>query len=106
NIRHPGEPHLRATTTSPTGIDNWSPIRFDDQLAEPVCMASLLRLDDHHILFSNPHNPNSRDRKNLTVKLSDDDGLTWKFSRALHPGPSAYSDLAASSDGSVFCLYE
>lgn len=107
NIRHPGkQPAFRAVSTSPTGIGEWSPVRFDEQLPEPVCMASLARLDDGRLLFSNPHVSGSRDRKNLTVKLSEDAGATWPVSRTLEPGPSAYSDLASGSDGSIYCFFE
>jgi len=40
------------------------------------------------------------------VKLSRDGGKTWAASLTLEPGPSAYSDLAVSADGTVFCFYE
>jgi sialidase-1 len=46
------------------------------------------------------------DRKNLTVRLSDDDCRSWSVSRLLEDGPSGYSDLAVLSDGTLLCLYE
>ena len=69
------------------------------------------------ILFSNPDNleysgkfgpsyDKNRDRVNLTIKMSLDDGNTWPISRVLEPGISAYSDLAIAGDGSILCLYE
>jgi sialidase-1 len=107
NIRHPGkQPAFRAATTSPTGVGDWTPVRFDEQLPEPVCMASLARLGAGLILFSNPHVSGSRDRRNLTVKLSEDRGMTWPLARTLEPGPSAYSDLAVGADGSIYCFFE
>jgi sialidase-1 len=45
-------------------------------------------------------------RENLTIKLSTDDGRTWKVSKTLEAGPSAYSDLAALPGGELLCLYE
>jgi sialidase-1 len=42
----------------------------------------------------------------VTVRLSYDDGKTWPISKLLHEGPSAYSNLAVLSDGSIACLYE
>jgi sialidase-1 len=79
-------------------------------------MASLVRVDARHIAFSNPDNLLSgdkpgtpgkgRDRKNVTVRLSDDDGQTWKRSRVLSPGISAYSDLACDGKGGIYCFYE
>lgn len=44
--------------------------------------------------------------EHLSIKASDDDGRTWKVSRVLEPGISGYSDLAAASDGTVYCFYE
>ena len=85
-------------------------------------MASLCRLsekgkhDRDRLLFANPDNllrfgkpakPGTmRDRKNLTVKLSYDEGKTWPVARVLEPGTSAYSDLAVGPDGTIYCLYE
>jgi sialidase-1 len=107
NIRHIGKPPLfRAVTTSPTGIGDWAPVRFDESLPEPICMASLVSLGGRRLLFSNPHNAVNRDRKNLTIKLSEDDGASWHLSRALEPGPSAYSDLAVAPDGMLYCFFE
>jgi sialidase-1 len=109
NIRHESRPSGRAVSTSPNGISNWSKFHFDNQLPEPVCMASILRLPDSQrsrILFSNPHNPENTQRKNLAVKLSYDDAKTWPVMKVLDPNSSAYSDLAASADGTLFCLYE
>jgi sialidase-1 len=45
-------------------------------------------------------------RENLSIKLSHDDGMTWPITKTLEAGPSAYSDLAVLSDGTVLCLYE
>jgi sialidase-1 len=120
NIRHegkPGEPGpngttWRAVSISPDGATNWSPVRLDKSLPEPVCMAGLARWDGPNegskgsILFSNPHNVTGRERKNLTVKLSEDAGTTWAFARTIEPGTAGYSDLAAGPDGTVFCFYE
>ncbi len=67
------------------------------------------------ILFSNPHNLSrahgkeapgrSRDRKNLSIKLSRDDGQTWPVNKPLEPGPSMYSDLAVTPTGTILCFY-
>jgi sialidase-1 len=106
NMRHASEPHFRAVSTSPTGIDQWADPHFDKGLPEPVCMASLARLDDGRVVFSNPNVSTGRERKNVTVRLSDDDGATWAASRSLEPGPSAYSDLAVGPDDVIYCFFE
>jgi sialidase-1 len=115
NMRNESPRHRRAISYSRDGATGWTPPRFHEQLIEPVCMASLVRLSPDRILFANPHstepqNPAQPDgnhkRQNLTVKLSYDEGLTWPVSRSLEPGPSGYSDLATGPDGAIYCFYE
>jgi sialidase-1 len=82
-------------------------------------MASLARYSVEpktRLLFSNPDTLETgkdgdvpgghRERKNLTVKLSYDEGKTWPVKRVLEPGRSAYSDLAVLTDGTILCFYE
>ena len=45
-------------------------------------------------------------RRNLTIHLSRDDGITWPIQRTIEAGPSAYSDLAVLPDGTILCFYE
>jgi Neuraminidase (sialidase) len=112
NIRHESTPRLRGFSISGDGATGWSPLKLDEALPEPVCFGSLVRLsrrpesDRDRILFVNPHNPSGRDRRNLTVKLSEDEGRTWPVSRPIEPGPSGYADLAVGPDGTIDCLYE
>jgi sialidase-1 len=78
----------------------------DDELVEPVCQAGLIgfrRVPRTLLVFSNPA---STERRNMTVKLSADEGKTWPAARLLHPGPAAYSSLAVLADGRIACLYE
>jgi sialidase-1 len=60
------------------------------------------------LLHSSPHTTkrDHRERKNVSIHLSRDDGRTWPVRRLLQPGPSAYSDLAVLPDGTVLCFYE
>jgi sialidase-1 len=55
------------------------------------------------LVFSKPASPRRRD---LTVRVSRDDGKTWPVSRTLHEGPAAYSCLAVFPDKTIACLYE
>jgi len=113
NMRSPSEVRRRAISYSPDGIGNWSKPVFDDELFEPVCMASIIKVKrgktsgKSMLLFANP---DSRDipkhpRKNLTIKLSFDNGETWPVRKVLNAGPSGYSDMAVMGDD-VYCLYE
>ncbi len=122
NMRSESKQHRRAVAFSPDGLTHWTRPVFAEPLKEPICMASLCRLseqgksDRNRLLFANPDNLDggSRNeeagrmhaRKNLTVKLSYDEGQTWPVARVLEPGTSGYSDLAVGPDGSVYCLYE
>ncbi len=100
----------RAISTSPDGGETWSEVRWDDQLPEPTCQASILRyttVEDggkNRILFSNP--PQSRGRVKLAVKLSYDEGKTWPVARRIHEGGTAYSCLAVMPDNSIGLFYE
>jgi len=112
NIRHESKPRLRGVSISGDGATGWSKMIYHEQLPEPVCMGSIVRLSEkpghkrNRILFANPHNPDDRQRKNVTVKLSYDEGETWPVARSVEPGISGYSDLAVGPDGFAYCFYE
>ena len=122
NIRSESKEHRRAISFSKDGATGWTTPAFHDELLEPICMASLCRLnepaadDKTRLVFANPHNLDradgkmapgvGRDRKNVTIKLSNDEGTTWPISRSLELGKSGYSDLAVGSDGMIYCFYE
>ena len=122
NMRNQSKANRRAVAFSPDGATRWTRPVFDEALKEPICMASLCRLSDKgkqdrdRLLFANPDNllrngkegaPGTmRDRKNLTVKLSYDEGKNWPVARVLEPGTSGYCDLAVGPDGTLYCLYE
>jgi len=102
----------RALATSADGGITWSAVRHDPVLLEPICQASLLRYasrppdDRDRLLFSNPAHAEPSQRRDLTVRMSDDGGKTWPVSRLLWPGPAAYSCLAVLPDGGLACLFE
>jgi len=102
----------RAIATSTDGGESWSKVRHDPALVEPICQASFLRYtlrpehDRNRLLFSNPARAKTGDRRDMTVRLSYDEGKTWPVSKTLHAGPSAYSCLAVLPDGDITCLYE
>ncbi len=117
NSRSESKAHRRLITLSKDGATGWSTPRFDEALLEPICMAGLVRysLDKPRLLFCNPDNLSradhkeqpgkTRDRKNLTVKLSYDEGKTWPVSKVVEPGPSGYSDIGVTKDGTILCFY-
>jgi hypothetical protein len=57
------------------------------------------------LLFCMP-DTNGGGRERMTVWASFDRGETWPVKRLVYPGLSAYSSLAAGSDGTVYLLFE
>ena len=116
NVRTETKKHRRTIVTSPDGATRWSAPRFDEQLLEPICFGSLLSLGGKRLVFANPDNlektggpaepGKNRDRKNLTVQFSADDGATWSAKRVIEPSWSGYSDLAQGKDGTIYLFYE
>ncbi len=93
----------RAYALSRDGGETWSEA-LPQAVSGPVCQASWLALGGRRVLFANP--AAEKRRADLTLRASEDDGITWPAVRLLHKGPAAYSDLAAGRRGEVFCLYE
>jgi sialidase-1 len=75
------------------------------------CNAGLVRLPldatggKDVLLFSTPDNPGGS-RVRMTVWASFDHAETWPVKRLVHEGPSGYSSLCATPDGTVYLLFE
>ena len=101
--------NVRKIARSRDGGATWSELQEDPTLVEPRCQGSLqlytdrLTGDKDRLLFANPA---SVERKNMTVRLSYDEGRTWPVAMTLHAGPAAYSCLTVLADLTVGCLYE
>lgn len=111
NMRNGSPSKLRAVSTSASGTGGWSAPVLDEELVDQSCAGSLIRFTDkgsyhnNRLLFSNINNPSSR--SNLTVKMSMDEGETWKYSKVICNTGAAYSDLAVSKDkNTIYCFYE
>ena len=102
----------RAVATSTDGGLTWSEIHHDAALVEPICQASFIRYtttarnDRNRLLFSNPGHGERGKRRDMTVRLSYDEGRTWPIHRLLWPGPAAYSCLGVLPDGQIACFFE
>ena len=112
--RNTDQRNRRAVVYSRDGATGWTKPEFIEELLEPGCMAGLVShpgqpgKNQPLLLYSNPHTTKRehRERKNVTIHVSHDDGRTWPVKKLLQAGPSAYSDLAVLPDGTVLCLYE
>jgi sialidase-1 len=101
----------RQVATSRDGGLSFVDQHHDRALIDPVCQASIRRvaagsdqMPKGVILFSNPAHPDKREQ--LTIRASDNDTLSWPYSRSLYEGSAAYSCLALLPDGKIGCLYE
>lgn len=83
-------------------------------LPEPTCMASIIRHDyvsngqkKSMLLFSNPDSKTAR--KNMTIKVSYDDGRTWSAGKKIlldEEKGRGYSCLTSVDDNTIGILYE
>jgi len=96
---------MRTTHTSTDGGATWS-TRPEPQLVDPGVNASLIRHPsaEGRLLFANA--ASADERKNLTLRQSDDDGETWTVGRSLYAGSAAYVSLTVLADGTVGVLFE
>ena len=105
------ETNGRAISVTSNLGESWAVHSSDHgALPEPVCMASLIShqlKDGRRILFFS--NPNSKSaRKNMTVRVSLDDGKSWPSDRQilLDRQGGAYSSLVMVDDETIGILYE
>lgn len=96
-----------AVAYSSDGAENWDGFRFDDSLRQCICQLSVIKLQNTEkptVVFINADS--EKERANGTIRISEDDGETWKYSRVFRDGPFAYSALAQLPDGNIGVFYE
>lgn len=97
----------RLVADSRDGGTTYAGLRADSLRVDPANNAGLLavgRGTTSGLLFSNT--ADRAERRQLTVRLSCDNGRTWPFSQVVVPGPSAYSTMALLNANTVGMLYE
>jgi len=108
-----GDIRARIIGISSNGGETWDTTYFDRNLPDPVCQASILTIGKkgkkNMLAFCNAADEKKRD--NLTLRISYDDGKTWKKSFEIYKNPSqpdaaAYSDIVKISKKKVGILYE
>lgn len=100
-------PGNRADTWSADGGESLVlPYRPQATLVGPVVQASVLQLSGPKapLLFSGPADPASRAA--MTLRISTDQGATWRPALALSGLPAGYSDLVQLDSRTVGVLYE
>jgi len=83
----------------------------DEQLIDPGCNGSIIRytaIEDgykkNRLLFSNAKR--KKGRKNMTVRVSYDEGKTWTEGKTIYTGGSAYSSLTILENGDIGLFFE
>lgn len=115
-------PGVRRRAFCSGGPAHWGEAYLDPELPDPICSGALLTLSDGCLVFANCANGDepalerqrrgeavrwSLDaRKNLTLRLSRDDGTSWSDGLLLEHEAGA-SDLGKSpGDEIIYCFYE
>ena len=80
----------------------WSK-RKDSQLPDPGCNAAIVRFNDQ-LLFANDRC--QKDRKELILRMSSDEGQTWSEGWIIDPGMAGYVDMAVLDRNKIALLYE
>lgn len=78
-------------------------------LIDPSCNAGIVRYSTaedgrSRLLFSNANH--ASERKNMTVKVSYDEGKSWSKGKTIYGGSSAYSSMTVLSNGDVGLFFE
>jgi sialidase-1 len=97
----------RAIVTSEDGGETWGKPIYHKNLIEPGCQGSFISTvykGKNLLIFSNPSSLEGR--KNMTIKVSMDNGKSWPIVKTIYEGPSAYSCLTVLENGQIGLLYE
>ena len=110
-----GDVKERLISISNNGGATWGTSFFDSVLIDPVCQGSLINIgwkqNKAVLAFSNAASRTKRD--SLTIRVSLDEGATWKYSLLLDHNTAgtkgdhtAYSDLVLINKNNLGVLYE
>jgi sialidase-1 len=108
-----GNIRARIIGISSNGGQSWDTTYFDHNLPDPVCQGSILTIGNKKgkniLAFCNAADEKRRD--NLTLRISDDDGQTWKKSFVVYKNSdqrdaAAYSDIIKTGRNTVGVLFE
>lgn len=106
-----GNIRRRIIAVSHDGGQKWDTTFFDHNLPDPVCQGSILSLGKKTIAVCN--DADTVNRNNLTIRVSFDEGKTWKINKNIAHAPdgykgdfSAYSDIVTLPGKHIGILYE
>lgn len=99
----------RYVAWSDDGGESFDDGKLDKELPSPGVMTSIHRFtkkpeqSKNRVLYSGT---GADSRGHLTLRMSIDEGDSWKYSREIYSGPSAYSQIVVLSDLTICILFE
>jgi len=75
-----------------------------NDLIDPGCNASLINYDDDILLFSNASD--NKNRVNLVIRMSLDQGVSWSAPKSIYKGEAAYSSMTILKNGDIGVFFE
>lgn len=106
SIRNPKKGQRRFSISHDRG-ETWGETYFQPDIIEPACNGDIIRYsygEDNYLLHTVPFD--DKERVNVSVLASMDEGKTWKVRKTLVAEGSSYSSLAVLSDGTIGCFVE
>jgi hypothetical protein len=107
SIRNQG---YRIFALSKDPLQSWGNPYVQKDITDPACNGDMIRytsvidgFNKNRLLHSIPY---SGTRKNVSVLLSYDEGITWPVRKTIYLGASAYSAMAILPDGTIGIYYE
>lgn len=93
----------RGYNRSEDGGETWGAQGYWNEMKVNACNGDMLRVDENTLLHSIP---NSMQRENVSLFISNDEGQSWHSPVLLVEGPSVYSSLTLLKDGTIGCFVE
>ena len=93
----------RGCNRSSDGGETWGTQSTWPEMTTNACNGDIIRIDDTTLIHSLP---NSMQRENVSLFVSNDEGRTWHSPAVLFEGPSVYSSLTLMPDGSIAAYIE
>ena len=91
--------------------ESWEEAVTRNDFTDPGCNGDLHRYtlisdgyDKNRLLHSNQFHASSR--RNLTLKISYDEGTTWPYHKSIYPDLSAYSAIEIAGNGDILIFHE
>lgn len=110
SIRNKNKGNRYYTRSTDDGV-TWSPVQQWSELKEPACNGDMIRYSTEQeekgkniLLHSIPYD--EKERVNVSVFVSYDEGKTWPVGKTICAGPSAYSSLTVLKDKTIGAYIE